>query len=142
MKKESILEVEGKQLKVSNLDKVLYPKAGFTKADIIDYCVANNLPTLVWAANLADIEMHTTLAKCQNPERPTMLVFDLDPGPPAHIVHCIPVAFWLREIFDALDLKCFPKTSGSQGLQIYVPLNTPVSFDQTKPFARAVAELL
>lgn len=203
MNKESVLEVEGKQLKVSNLDKVLYPKAGFTKADIIDYyirvsrgilphlkdrpltlkrypegvdaghfyekrcppyhpkwvkiahipkrsnaretidyCMANNLPTLVWAANLADIEMHTTLAKCQNPERPTMMVFDLDPGPPAHIIHCLPVAFWLREMFDELDLKCFAKTSGSKGLQIYVPLNTPVTFEHTKPFARAVAELL
>jgi bifunctional non-homologous end joining protein LigD len=202
MKTESEIRIEGKTLKVSNLDKVLYPAAGFTKGQIIDYyvrispwllphlkdhplvlkrypdgveagffyekrcpshrpkwvqtapiatgssgekinyCLANDLPTLVWAANLADIELHTLLARCNDPDRPTVMVFDLDPGPPAHILHCVEVGFRLRELFAGLKLECFPKTSGSKGLQLYVPLNTPVTFDETKSLAKALAELL
>jgi bifunctional non-homologous end joining protein LigD len=202
MKTESELEIDGRVLKVSNLDKVMYPSAGFTKGQIIDYyvrvspcllphlknhplvlkrypngveaaffyekrcpshrpewvqtapivsessgeeinyCVINDLPALVWAANLADIELHSLLAKCKNPNRPTVMVFDLDPGPPAHILHCVEVAFWLRELFDGLKVECFPKTSGSKGLQLYVPLNTPVTFDETKSLAKTLAELL
>lgn len=113
-----------------------------SSGETINYCLANDLPTLVWAANLADIELHTLLAKCKNPERPTVMVFDLDPGPPAHILHCAEVAFWLRELFEGMKLECFPKTSGSKGLQLYVPLNTPVTFDQTKSMARSLAEFL
>lgn len=108
----------------------------------VDYCLANDLPTLVWAANLADLELHTSLSKCQTKERPTALVFDLDPGPPANIVECCTVALWLKEIFDAFKLQVFAKTSGSKGLQLYVPLNTPVSYEQTKPFAQALAQRL
>jgi bifunctional non-homologous end joining protein LigD len=108
--------------------------------DYLDYCLAQDLPTLVWAANLADIELHTSLSKSRNREQPTMMVFDLDPGPPATIVECANVAFWLKEVFDAFELKVFAKTSGSKGLQLYVPLNTPVTYDQTKPFAQALAQ--
>jgi len=108
----------------------------------IDYCLANDLPSLVWAANLADLEIHTSLACWKNPERPTMMVFDLDPGPPADILDCAKVAFWLRDFFAERELECFPKTSGSKGLQVYVPLNTVTSFDQTKKYARGLAELL
>jgi bifunctional non-homologous end joining protein LigD len=71
-----------------------------------------------------------------------MIVFDLDPGPPADIVQCAQVGMWLREIFQHFSLQSFPKTSGSKGLQIYVPLNTPTTYDQTKPFANALARLL
>jgi bifunctional non-homologous end joining protein LigD len=110
--------------------------------DYVDYCLANDLPTLVWAANLADLELHTSLAKGRDKERPTALVFDLDPGPPATIVECASVAFWLKEIFDAFKLEVFAKTSGSKGLQLYVPLNTPVTYDKTKPFAQALAQRL
>jgi bifunctional non-homologous end joining protein LigD len=110
--------------------------------DYVDFCLANDLPTLVWAANLADLELHTSLAKYRNKERPTAMVFDLDPGPPATIVECTSVAFWLKEIFDAFGLKVFPKTSGSKGLQLYVPLNTPVTYEQTKPFAQTLAQRL
>ena len=201
-KKETIIEVDGKQLKLSNLDKVLYPAAGFTKGQVIDYfvriapvllphlqdrpltmkrypegvdgmffyekncpkhrpdwvqtakvwshgrsdymqyCLAQDLPTLVWAANLADLELHTSLSRAEKIEQPTMMVFDLDPGPPADIVLCCEVALWLKDIFDRFDLKAFPKTSGSKGLQIYVPLNTPVTYDETKGFSRALARLL
>lgn len=201
-KTEQIVEIEGKKLKLSNLDKVLYPAVGFTKGQVIDYfvriapvllphvkdrpltmkrypegvdgmffyekncpkhrpdwvqtakvwshgrsdfmqyCLAQDLPTLVWAANLADLEVHTSLSRAEKIEQPTMMVFDLDPGPPADIVLCGQVGFWLKEIFDRFNLKAFPKTSGSKGLQIYVPLNTPVTYDQTKDFSRALARLL
>jgi bifunctional non-homologous end joining protein LigD len=108
----------------------------------INYCLANDLPSIVWAANLGDLELHTFLAKQQDVERPTMVVFDLDPGAPANILQCAQVAQWLKEELDALDLQCFPKTSGSKGLQIYIPLNTPVTYEVTKPFARTIAERL
>ena len=201
MKKEKELLVDGKRLPVSNLDKIFYPKTGFTKGDVINYyiriapvllphlkdrpltlkrypngvegmffyekrcptfrpawlktapiwsegnkedinfCLANDLPSLVWAANLADLELHTFLSRKQNPKRPTMLVFDLDPGPPANIINCVQVAFWLKELFDNMGLESFAKTTGSKGLQLYVPLNIPrVTFDQTKKLARTLAE--
>jgi bifunctional non-homologous end joining protein LigD len=194
--------IEGRRLKLSNLTKVLYPKTGFTKGDLIDYyarigptvlphlrdrpltlkrypdgvegqyfyekncpshrpdwvetaaiysrrnerpidyCLANDLPTLVWLANLADIELHTSLSLAYAIDRPTMMVFDLDPGAPADIVQCCQVGVWLRELFDQLGLEAFAKTSGSKGLQVYVPLNLEVAYRDTKPFSKAVAELL
>jgi bifunctional non-homologous end joining protein LigD len=199
---ESEIEIEGKRLRVSNLDKVLYPKAGFTKANVIDYyiriapvllphlknraltlkrypngvdgpffyekrcpthrpawvktaavwsegnnaninfCLANDLPTLVWAANLADLELHTYLAYGKTPLKPTMIVFDLDPGPPATIIQCAQVALLLREIFSQSKLDCYAKTSGSKGMQLYIPLNTSTTFEKTKPFAHTLAERL
>jgi bifunctional non-homologous end joining protein LigD len=108
----------------------------------IDYCVVEDLPTLVWLANLADIELHTSLAKAAAIERPTAMVFDLDPGAPANVVDCAQVAVWLRGLFEQLGLECYPKTSGSKGMQLYVPLNGDVTYDDTKPFAKAVAETL
>jgi bifunctional non-homologous end joining protein LigD len=195
------VKVGGRTLKVTNLDKILYPKAGFTKRDVIEYyvaiapamlahlearpltrvrfpngvedksffekqcpshrpewvavapvalskklvefCVCNELPTLVWLANLAALELHTQMHRAEALSTPTMMVFDLDPGPPATIVECCRVALWLRGMFENLGLQAFPKTSGSKGLQVYVPLNSPdVTYDETKGFARAVAELL
>jgi len=193
-------ELEGRQVRVSNLGKVLYPKAGFTKAHVIDYYVrvadallphlrnrpltlkrypngvdhphfyeknapshrpewvrtapiragsktidfvlCDDLPTLVWLANLADLELHESLSRADAIERPTALAFDLDPGPPATIVECCRVGLLLEGMFRGLGLQSFPKTSGSKGLQVYVPLNTDVTYDVTKPFAKAVAELL
>jgi bifunctional non-homologous end joining protein LigD len=108
----------------------------------MDYCLIQDLPTLVWAANLADLELHTSLSLAKEILRPTMMVFDLDPGPPADIRLCCQVALWLRPIFEKLDLESFPKTSGSKGLQVYVPLNTPTSYDETKPFAHELARIL
>lgn len=202
MSQKAQLEVEGRKLAVSNLDKVLYPKAGFTKGDLIhyyiqiapvllphlkdrpltmkrypngvegeffyekncpshrpkwvktatvwsegnqrnmDYCLAQDLPTLVWAANLADIELHTSLSRKNDVARPTMMVFDLDPGAPADIVQCCQVGLWLREILAGMKLKSWAKTSGSKGLQVYVPLNTPVTYDETKALSHALAEYL
>ncbi|MFB3917316.1 MAG: non-homologous end-joining DNA ligase [Terriglobales bacterium] len=200
--REQVVEIEGKRLKLSNLEKVLYPEAGFTKAQVIDYyvriapallphlrgrpltmkrypngvtgmhfyekncpahrpewvqtapvwsegnhrwmdyCLVQDLPTLVWAANLADLELHTSLSLARDIMRPTVIVFDLDPGAPANIVQCCQAALWVRGIFDALGLQSFPKTSGSKGLQVYVPLNTPVTYDDTKPFAHELARIL
>jgi bifunctional non-homologous end joining protein LigD len=194
--------VEERRLRLTNLDKVMYPKTGFTKRDLIDYfvriapvllphlhdrpltlkrypdgvegqffyekkcpshrpdwvrteavwsrhneanidfCITNDVPTLVWLANLADIELHTSMALAKEITRPTMMVFDLDPGPPADIVACCRVGLMLRDMFEQLGLQSFAKTSGSKGLQIYVPLNVPVTYDDTKPFARVVAELM
>src|SRR3954454_7838108 len=202
MSKKSELIVDDRKLQVSNLDKVLYPKAGFTKAHVIDYyiriapvllphlkdrpltmkrypngvqgeffyekncpvhrpkwvqtakvwsegnqrimhyCLANDLPTLVWAANLADLELHTSLSRKIKVERPTMMVFDLDPGAPADIVQCCQVGIWLRELLDEMTLQVFAKTSGSKGLQVYVPLNTAVTYDQTKGLSRSLAQRL
>ena len=195
--------IGNKRLKLSNLEKVLYPKAGFTKAQVIDYylrvsetllphlrdrpltlkrypngvdqpffyekncpshrpswvrtaavysesnrrtmqfCLVNDVATLVWAANLADLELHVPLAKAPAMDRPTQMVFDLDPGEPANLVQCCEVGVLLRGMFDSLGLVSFAKTSGSKGLQVYVPLNqAKVTYDDTKSFSRAVAELL
>ena len=196
------VEVEGRTLSLSNLDKVFYPATGFTKGAVIDYytriapallphlrgrhltlkrypdgvegeyfyekqcprhrpdwvptarvysrhngrdieyCMVEDLATIVWLANLADLEMHTPLGRADAPEAPTMLAFDLDPGPPATIVECAEVACRLREAFDHFGLVAYPKTSGSKGMQLYVPLNTPTTYDATKPFARGVAQVL
>jgi bifunctional non-homologous end joining protein LigD len=196
------LVVEDRKIQVSNLDKVLYPKAGFAKGQVIDYyiriapvllphlrdrpltmkrypdgvdgqffyekncpshrpkwvqtakvwsegnqrimhyCLANDLPTLVWAANLADLELHTSLSRKHDIACPTMMVFDLDPGAPADIVQCCQVGLWLRDLLGQMKLKSFAKTSGSKGLQVYVPLNTSVTYDQTKDLSRSLAQYL
>jgi bifunctional non-homologous end joining protein LigD len=200
--KPQIVEIGGRHLSLTNLDKILYPVAGFTKGQVIDYyariapvlvphlagrpltlkrypggvdeeyffeknatkhrpdwvktapiwsernghdinyLLANDLPTLTWIANLAGLELHPSLSLAKDITCPTMMVFDLDPGPPANIVQCCQVGLWLREVFEHFELQSFPKTSGSKGLQIYVPLNTPTSYDLTKPFAHALARLL
>jgi bifunctional non-homologous end joining protein LigD len=109
----------------------------------IDFCLVEDLPTLVWLGNLASLELHTSLSRAPEIARPTMMVFDLDPGPPATIVECCRVGVWLQGMFENLGLQAFAKTSGSKGLQVYVPLNVPdVTYDDTKGFSRAVAELL
>jgi bifunctional non-homologous end joining protein LigD len=196
------VEVEGRALRLSNLDKVLYPEAGFTKAQVIDYytrvapvllphlegrpltlkrypngvegkyfyekecpshrpdwvrtarvpirsdgrsvnfCLADDLPTLVWTSNLADLELHTSMARAAAITQPTMMVFDLDPGAPAAVLECAEVALRLRRLLEPLGLESWVKTSGSKGLQVYVPLNVETSYEQTKPFALAVAQLL
>lgn len=201
MSKKSQLVINGSPIEVSNLDKVFYPKTGFTKGQVIDYyvrvsphllphlkdrpitlkrypdgvegfffyekecpshrpkwiktadvprtkggeihyCVMNDLPALVWAANLADLELHTFLHHAPIITRPDWLAFDLDPGPPADIILCCKVGIWLRDMFDKIGLKSFAKTSGSKGLQVFVPLNTAVTYEKTGAFAHAVAELL
>ncbi|GAC1437078.1 MAG: hypothetical protein NVSMB51_09910 [Solirubrobacteraceae bacterium] len=110
--------------------------------EAIPYCLVEDLPTLLWAANLAALELHVPLARAADIRTPTALVFDLDPGAPAAVEECAQVALWLRELFSGLDLACVVKTSGSKGLQLYVPLNSEVSYERTKTFARAVAETL
>jgi bifunctional non-homologous end joining protein LigD len=113
-----------------------------TRVGGVDYTLCQDRATLVWLANLADLELHTSLSLAGAPERPGMLVFDLDPGAPADVVQCAEVALVLRGLFAQLGLESVVKVSGSKGMQVYVPLNSPVSYAQTKPFARQVAEAL
>lgn len=212
MARSQQVEVDGRELKLTNLDKVLYPRAGFSKGGVVDYyakvapaivphlagraltlrrfpegvddteaaffekrcpkhrpewvktaavvagpragtidfCVCEDRPTLVWMAQLAAIELHPSLSLAEEQDRPTVLAFDLDPGPPADVLDCCRVALRLRELFGHFEVECFPKTSGSKGLQVYVPLNDDaVAYEAeeggdqaTKPFARAIAQLL
>jgi bifunctional non-homologous end joining protein LigD len=197
---DNLVDIDGRQLKLSNLDKVLYPESGFTKGEVIDYyariaptllphikdhpltfhrfpngvdekgfyekncpshrpdwvrttevpvtnkvlnqCLAEDRPTLVWMANLASLEVHPLLARHDDLDRPAKITFDLDPGAPANIIQCCEVALELRDVFAHFGLATFPKTSGSKGMQIDVPLNVPVTYKQTKPFAHALARLM
>lgn len=108
------------------------------------YCLVDDLATLVWLANLADLELHTPLSVAPALDRPTVLAFDLDPGAPADLSHCCQVALWLRRLLEPLDLQGFPKTSGAKGMQVYFPLGerSKETYDRTKAFARAAAEAL
>jgi bifunctional non-homologous end joining protein LigD len=202
------VEVDGRTLALSNLEKVLYPAAGFTKGQVIDYyariapvmlphlegrpitlkrypngvddkffyekncpqhrpewmrtlpveakgwnsraqkgtiiqyCLIDEPAALVWTANMAALELHPGLQLEDDLSRPTYVVFDLDPGAPADVVQCAQVALWIRELFDHLGLQSVIKTSGSKGLQLYLPLNTPATFEDTSGFSQAVAQLL
>jgi bifunctional non-homologous end joining protein LigD len=108
----------------------------------IDFILVNDLRTLLWAANLSSLEMHTFLARVPRIDRPTAVVFDLDPGPPAGVLDCAEVAIYLHDLLDEFGLESFVKASASKGLQVYVPLNTPITYDATEPFAQRIAELL
>ena len=222
------VELDGRTLRLTNLDKVFYPQTGFTKGDMvgyyaaiapvllghlrdrpltlkrypdgvqgesfyekqcpshrpawihtvavdsersgraIDYCACQDLPTLVWLANLAALELHPSLSLGRALARPTVVAFDLDPGTPAGLAECCAVALHLRDMFAELGLTAVAKTSGVKGMQVYLPLNDDdvneddgvnaparvrartrarsthdqTKYEQTKPFARAVAELL
>ena len=199
--KSTTVDIDGHEIKLSNLDKVLYPEVGFTKAEVIDYyvrvaeamlphlddravtlrrfpdgvdgttffekrcpshrpefvdvalgpgdrkggieyCVLNDRPSLAWAANMAALEIHVPMARARDIESPTMVVFDFDPGAPATITECCQVALDVRAVLEGVDLESFPKTSGSKGLQLYVPLNTPHTHDHASEFAHALAQLL
>ncbi|MFN2526459.1 MAG: non-homologous end-joining DNA ligase [Actinomycetota bacterium] len=105
----------------------------------IEFCSLSNVAGLVWTANLANLELHTSLARARDLRRPTAVVFDLDPDPQVGMIGCVEVALWLKKLLDRMNLESWPKTSGSKGLQIFVPLNTKVTYDETGPFALAVA---
>jgi bifunctional non-homologous end joining protein LigD len=195
------VEVDGRTLKLTNLEKPMYPDGDFLKAHVIDYyskvapamlphirdrpltlkryphgapepfffekrapphrpswiktapvthkdetveyVVCNDRATLVWLANLAALELHPQLHLASDPERPTLIAFDLDPGLPAGLVECSEVALWIRDLLKELGLQCFPKVSGGKGMQVYVPFNTPkLAYDATKEFARGIAVAL
>jgi bifunctional non-homologous end joining protein LigD len=109
---------------------------------VVDFIVCDDRATLVWLAQLAALELHPSLALADDPGRPTVLAFDLDPGAPATAIECAQVALRLRELFGELGLECFAKHSGSKGIQVYVPLNNSVTYERTKSYARAVARAL
>jgi bifunctional non-homologous end joining protein LigD len=197
------VEVEGRKLTLSNLGKVLYPEAGFTKAQVIDYyqqiapvllphiagrpvtikrypdgvdgkfffqknapahpdwvptaviaspgstksretieyLIGGDLPTLIWAANLAALELHTPMWRHPQAGEPDLLVFDLDPGPPASVVECCQVALMLRPLLEKMDLEPVAKTSGGKGLQLYAAVRGLTS-EQTSSLAKDLAEML
>ncbi len=108
----------------------------------VDYCRIDERAALVWAANMAALELHVPMARSEDLDAPTMVVFDLDPGPPATIVECSRVALWARDVLAAVGLDAFPKTSGSKGMQLYVPLNSPCTHEQASDFALAVGQVL
>jgi bifunctional non-homologous end joining protein LigD len=112
------------------------------RAGLLDFIVCDDRATLIWLAQLAALELHPSLSMADDPDTPTVIAFDLDPGAPATIVECSQVGLRVRELFDNLGLESFAKTSGSKGLQVYVPLNTAVGYERTKSFARAVAQAL
>lgn len=199
------VEIDGRTLSLSNLDKVLYPDVGFTKAQVIDYyariapvmlphlqgrcitlrrwpdgvegpsffekncpkhrpewigtalgpgdrkggihyCCLDEPAALAWTANMAALELHVPMARAETLDHPTMLVFDLDPGAPATIVECCQIAMLLREVLESVGLVGFAKTSGSKGMQVYVPLNTDGAdvhtHEHVAGFALAVGQLL
>jgi bifunctional non-homologous end joining protein LigD len=193
------VEVDGRRLRLTNLDKVLYPATGFTKGQVIDYytrvapallphledrpltmvrlpdgvdgerffekrcpghrpdwletvpldadsdiqaCCIEDLPGLVWTANLAALELHTPQARADDALRPTAMVFDLDPGAPADIVDCARVALDVRDVLDQLGLHVVAKTSGSKGIHLSVALRPSVEADATKAFALAIGRVL
>jgi bifunctional non-homologous end joining protein LigD len=195
------VEIEGRELKLTNLDKVLYPKRGFTKRQVIDYyariastlaphlrgrpltlkrypdgvegkhffekrcpshrpewvetakvpsertgeidfCLIDDLPGLVWLANLADLELHPSLSKAADLEHPTALALDLDPGPGTDLLDCCEVGLLINGMLEHLGVRSFPKVSGKKGLHVFAPLNGTASYEETKPFARQVAETL
>lgn len=110
---------------------------------VVDHCDVRERADLVWTANLAALELHTTMGAAPDPFTPTTVVFDLDPGAPADITTCARVALLLRQVFDRLGLQAWPKTSGSKGLQVYVPFHQAgLTFDRTKSFALSIGQLL
>jgi bifunctional non-homologous end joining protein LigD len=200
--KRSTIRVAGQEITVSNLDKVMYPKIGFTKGQVIDYytrvarflllhlknrpitmkrfpegvdgehfyekdapsftpawvktfaiprtsaksminyILINDLPTLIWSANMANLEIHPFLSKAPQIKVPTMVVFDLDPGEEASILKSCEAAFLVKALLDKLKLKCLVKVSGSKGIHLHVPLNAKVTYQITQLFARSIAQLL
>ncbi len=123
-------------------DWVRTAPVGMDKAGIIDFVVCDDTPTLVWMAQMGALELHPSLSKAATMECPSVLAFDLDPGPPAAIRECCLVALRVRELFGNFGMECFAKTSGSKGVQVYVPLNGEETYETVKPFAQAVAQAL
>jgi bifunctional non-homologous end joining protein LigD len=108
----------------------------------IRYILINDLPTLVWVANLGTLELHPFLHRAQRLDRPTAIVFDCDPGEGADLLDCGRVALMLRDVLQELGFESYVKASGSKGLQVYVPLNSEVTYDETRPLAQGIAQLL
>jgi bifunctional non-homologous end joining protein LigD len=119
-----------------------FPIARTSEASVIHYILINDLPTLAWSANMANLEIHPFLAKVPHIDVPTTVVFDLDPGDGADILNSCEVAFLVKDLLDRLNLKSFVKVSGSKGIHLHVPLNTKITYEVTQPFARSIAQLL
>ena len=201
VEQRTVVQIDGREIGLSNLDKVLYPETGTTKAEVIEYyariapvmlphlegrcltlkrfpngvtsdgfyekrcpkhrpewidvalgpgdrngqigyCRFDEPAALVWAANMAALELHVPMARAEDLETPKAVVFDFDPGAPAAMRECCQVALSVRDVLAAVGLQGWPKTSGSKGLQLYVPLNTPCAHEEAADFALAVGQLL
>ena len=105
----------------------------------IQYCLLNDRAALAWTSNLANLELHTSLARADRLDRPRSLVFDLDPGEGTDVLDCARVALWIREVFSDVGLESFAKTSGSKGIQMFVPVSAAATFDDTRAWAHSVA---
>ncbi len=199
--RSATVQVDGREIALSNLDKVLYPQTGTTKADVIryyasvapallahlrgrcitlkrfpngvdtegffekrcpkhrpdfvgtylgpgdrrgevGYCAIEEPAALVWAANMAALELHVPMALAADLDTPRALVFDFDPGAPADIVQCCEVALWVRDLLHGVGLRAFAKTSGSKGLQVYVPTNTAGTHQHAADVALALGQML
>ena len=198
----TLVEMDGRKLPLSNLEKDFYPSHGFTKAHVLEYyrriapfilphlkdraltfkrypegveknfffekrcpshcpawvktaeisqndgermrvCLVNDLETLIWAENLASVELHVPLARAHSPKTPDSMVFDLDPGDQAGILECARVALIVQDLLSRMGLASYVKTSGKKGLHVYVPLNRRgTTFEETKTFSKAVAEIM
>ncbi len=124
---------------------VTLPSPGSSKGrETIDYVVVDELAALVWTANLASLELHTHMWRVQDDQAlpPDMVVFDLDPGPPATIVECCRVALLLRPLLEADGHTAVAKTSGSKGLQLYARADSFGSAEQTSAYAKSLAQRL
>ena len=133
-------ETDAPSFTPSFIKKFAIPRTG--ENSMIHYILLNDLSSVVWSANMANLEIHPFLAKAPQIDRPTMLVFDLDPGEGADILSACQAAFHVKDVLDRLDLKSFVKVSGSKGIHLHVPLNTNVTYDATQPFAKSIAQLL
>jgi bifunctional non-homologous end joining protein LigD len=193
--------VDGRVLRLTSLDKVLFPEAGFTKADVlrfyeriaptllphlsgramklklyrrgaagphvydkhcraappwverapmwserkqddIHFCRLEDTASLLWSVNRGNLEMHPLLSIAPDFDTPTAVVFDLDPGDGAGMLDAAAIALILRDMLRGVGLESLIKSTGSKGVQVYVPLNTPTTFSETKSFAREVANVM
>ena len=197
------VQIDGRDLELSNLDKLMYPAAGFTKGEVIDYytriapvllphlrdramtrirfpngvdgmhffeknkpggtpawvrlatlpvpgstksretidfVVVDDLPTLVWLANLASLELHTPQWRID--EMPDLLVVDLDPGAPAGLTECCAVAMLMRDRLAVDGVAAYPKTSGKKGMQLCCPISGEQDAEIVSQYAKKVAEEL
>lgn len=121
------------------------PSPGSSRGtETVTYVICDDLPSLVWLANLAVLEFHVPQWRVDDtePSNPDRLVFDFDPGPPASIVQCCQVALLVAEALATDGLLAHPKTSGSKGMQAYVALDAAVPVDEVHGYARRLAERL
>lgn len=200
MKASSIARVDGREVELTNLSKILWPNENYTKAELINYYaeiypwlaphlkdrplvftrfpngitdkyfyqknVPANLPAwiktfswqskekitrmliisekadLVWLANLGCIELHPWLSRQDSIYNPDYMIFDLDPSPGNNLEQVKQIALHLKNLLDSINLRSYLKTSGAEGLHLYVPLNPVYSYEQVRKTAESIAQMI